>query len=207
MVIWGEMEGSMTERDKRVIMRAGHMLCHAKVDGVSIVTNGHVILPMEPFFENEEGDTVKPESVERYWRSIPERLAKSKPVRVDKHLKNDTVYFSMLSNDSQLNAAYLYLFDGCKVFSAGKREPAIFVRDGVIAGAVMPMMYETPMDVCLAPLLENVMARLRGNDATMIVEAEEEIRDKRAEIKDLEDEIAELQADIAKIRQRQEEAV
>lgn len=25
----------MTERDKRVIMRAGHMLCHATVDGVS----------------------------------------------------------------------------------------------------------------------------------------------------------------------------
>jgi hypothetical protein len=145
--------------------------------------------------------------VERYWRSLPERLAKSKPVRVDKHLKNDTVYFSILSNDSQLNSAYLHQFDGCEVFSAGKREPAIFVRDGVIAGAVMPMRYETPMDACDATLLEAVMDLLCGNDAMMIVEAEEEIREKRAEIKKIKDEIAELERDIAKIRQRQEEAV
>lgn len=197
----------MTEREKRVIMRAGHMLCHAKVDGVSIVTNGHVILPMEPWFENEEGDTVRLESVERYWRSLTERLAKSKPAPIYKHVTTSGRYYAKLINGAVIATHYIYLFDGCEVFSAGKTEPSIFVRDGVIAGAAMPMREHSMPADCNPPTLEEVFDALRKHGSTEIVEAEEEIRDRRAEIKDLEDEIAELQADIAKIRQRQEEAV
>lgn len=197
----------MTEREKRVIMRTGHMLCHAKVDGVSIVTNGHVILPMEPFFDNEEGDTVKPESVERYWRSLPERLAKSKPAPICKHVTTSGRYYAKLLNSAVIATHYIYLFDGCEVFSAGKTEPTIFVRDGVIAGAAMPAREHSMPANCNPPTLEEVLDALRSHDSTKIVEAEEEISEKRAAIKDLEDEIAELEGDIAKIRQRQAEAV
>lgn len=194
----------MTEREKRVIMRTGHMLRHAMVDGMSIVTNGHVILPMEPFFDNEEGDTVKPESVERKWRSIPEILGKSKPVQITGHVKFMDQFCARLSNKATLNTAYLYLFDGCEVFSAGKKETVVFVRNGTITGAVMPMRELRDPTPCDAPTLEDVLAGMAASEEARIAALEEEIRDKRADIKNIEDEIAELQADIAKIRQRQE---
>jgi len=192
----------MTEQDKQKIMRTGVCLCHATVDGVSVVTNVHVLLRMEPWFENDEGSIVKPASVERKWHGLPECLGKAKPVRVTAHSKFGEKYVVTLSNDAQLNTAYLYLFDGCEVFSSGKYEPAIFVRDGAIAGVLMPLrdIPAASMTACEAPTLEQVFAAMAADSERRIKDTEKEIEGKRFEIKALEDEIAELEGCIEEIR-------
>lgn len=197
----------MTERDKKAILSQGFALCHAKVDGVSIVTNGHVILPMEPWFENKEGDIVNPESVERKWRSIPERLGKSKAVRVKTHSKFNETYVAILSNDTTLDTAYLYLFEGCEVFSASRTEIVIFVRDQSIVGALMPLRHipACSMTGCEAPTLDAVFAGMEDGDERRIRSIEQDISSKHGEIADLEYEIKDLNREIDEIRKRKKE--
>lgn len=200
----------MREQDKLAILQAnGCNLIHVMVDGVSVVTNSHVIMDSPPFTNaavHEDEYQPKPESVKKYWRSLPERLGKSKPVGISRHFKQGNLFLFVaeLTNKAPLNTGYLYLFDGCEMFSAGKESPAIFVRNGAIAGAVMPMRHLGDVEKCDPPTLEDVLSSIHKRLGEDIVALEAEIAEKRGEIKDLESEIAGLEKEIADIRKRRE---
>lgn len=195
----------MTGKDRKAILHTGVHLNYATVDGITVVSNGHSILPMEPFFEATETEVVTPMAIEKYWRGLPERLAKAKPVKIVGHCKFGDLYVTRLSNLSVLNTGYLYLFDGCEIFSAGEYDPAIFVRNGSMAGAVMPMRNLESLVPCDAPTLEDIMASIRSVDAKLIRGLEEDIKLKREEIAALEKEIKNAEGEIAEIRSRKAE--
>lgn len=144
----------MTARQKREILKLSGQVVFAEVDGVSIASNGYVVLPMKPF-RFDSGD-LKPEGMVRLWKRLPGMLKIAKPVEVKEYFRSFQGFGARLTTGEKIDMKYLSMFDGCAMFNSGHAAPILFVRDKAIVGAAMGMR-PTWDTLCEKPTLEEIL--------------------------------------------------